>query len=198
MYICPSCGEPFEGNVCPSCCTMRPSAAVIGKSGSILKKPANSAAAPGQHAVQLVQELEYSRAMAEQWKEEQRRLDELERQENERRAHEERLARNAEKARSWKRKAPGMRAQIIEEEDDQSVQVTDALRSLKIAPEKPVVKPEQPKKSAVSQWVKQTNAAPSAAKAGDRGKSSKRSTPNAQRIDDAWRTFARDRKDADK
>ena len=55
MYVCANCGVEFDGKVCPNCCTMRPSAAVIVGSGSILKKPVDNGIAPGQRAARFAQ-----------------------------------------------------------------------------------------------------------------------------------------------
>lgn len=75
MYVCPNCGTPFEGRVCPKCCALRPTAAVLGRAGQIVKNRAASRLDPNQQAAQLAEDLEYSRKVYA-WRKEQQRKEE--------------------------------------------------------------------------------------------------------------------------
>ncbi len=240
MYICANCGVAFDGKVCPNCMTMRPSAAVIAGSGSILKKRTNTGMAPGQHAAQFAHDVELSKELDARRQARQehnlrmrRRAAELaaaqERQQArkappvqphaevqaesdaEKEPIDENYSRNLQKAVGWKRKAPGTRfIDFSEEESD--VVVPDAFRTLKInsAKQKQAVKPAEAsvtKKAQKTSGIKAENAEN---KSGERPQnippvpspgsnvslpkgSAWEKTPNAKRIDAAWRLFAQDR-----
>ena len=210
MYTCANCGVAFEGGVCPNCCTMRPSAAVISGSGSILKQRRDSSLAPGQHAVTFAQELEHSRKLDAQRRE--REQLELERQqaarlaaEKEQERQRQEAARLAAEQEKQARRAARSRAQAAAGEE-QSVEVTQALRTLRIAPEK---KDKADLTSAhtqqmpngdkttplaelrVSDWVRSIKNVPSLDKDGTNSKPVQPRTPGSERIDAAWRAFAK-------
>lgn len=131
MYFCSNCGEGFEGRICPNCCTLRPAAAVIGETGKVLCGDEDISLAPGQRAVQFAEQLEYSRRQSARLQaelEEERRRVELEEQQK---AREREYLRRAQKAASWEKK------RVSNPDIDETVVVTDALRTLRIATEKP-------------------------------------------------------------
>ncbi len=204
MYTCSNCGVVFEGKVCPNCCTMRPAAAVLSRSGQILKGDTSTAAmSPGQRAARLAEDIEQSRIMdarrqAELLREEQRRRAEEERlealrrqQEAEQEEERQRLARQAERAANWQRKAPAARTAHHE----QSVSMPDALRSLKITGggrsssgtvmNASLAKAKETRAKGESGYPSAGSIPP---RKGGRGLSSAPS----ERIDAAWRLFARE------
>ncbi len=213
MYTCSNCGAAFDGRVCPKCCTMRPAAAVLGRSGQILKNRTASTLDPNSQAEQFADDLEYSRQVDAWRQEQQRRADEA-------RQRAAKLAKAAERqqkkdepedipeeprgsilegqvAEGWTPKAPGSRNAAPDEE---KIQIPDALRSLRITTEsKPA---EKPKERTRAEEVKNTVSAetkddvrmlayPAGAKIPERkGSSIGRVSARSERIDDAWRAFA--------
>lgn len=210
MYTCANCGVAFEGKICPNCCTMRPAAAVLGGSGQILKGRSTGAEmSPGQRAARLAEDIEQSRRMdalrQEQLRieEEQRRLEEQQaeelrrRMEAKREEEKRRLARQVQKAANWQRKAPVSR---IGQEDEESVVMPEALRSLKISSDKekkPAQDQIQPPTEAMTR-VKEgrsVNAYPSVASIPPRRGGRGLSSAPSERIDAAWRAFAKGTED---
>ena len=217
MYVCQNCGEAFEGRVCPRCCAMRPTAAVLGRAGQIVKNRAASRLDPSRQAEQLAEELEYSRKV-DAWRKEQQRKEEENRQRAaqlaEAAARQNAIPRSVETEEEqeqhapqpkipsdWQRKAPLSRGSS---EEEQEVEVPDALRSLRISGTESR-KPPSPPAAGTPRTETQVRSTVSAEeaddvrrlvypaggnipgrKAGDIGRVSARS----QQIDDAWRAFA--------
>jgi len=205
MYTCANCGVVFEGKVCPNCCTMRPAAAVLGGSGQILKGRSTGAEmSPGQRAARLAEDIEQSRRMdalrQEKFRrEEQRRIEAARaeairrRQEAEKEDERRRMEEQAQKAANWQRKAPVSRTG---QEQEEKVAMPDALRSLKISvdkSEKPAKQKMQPHSDAMTRVKegKSVNAYPSVASIPPRRGGRGLSSAPSERIDAAWRAFAR-------
>ncbi len=181
MYTCANCGVVFEGKVCPNCCTMRPAAAVLG-SGQILKdRSIGAETSPGQRAARLAEDIEQSRRM------DALRQEMLRREEQQRRMEEQ-----AKKAANWQRKAPVSRTG---EEQEEKVTMPDALRSLKISEDKAEKQVKQVQcHSRVMTRVKEgksVNSYPSVASIPPRRGGRGLSSAPSERIDAAWRVFAR-------
>lgn len=203
MYTCANCGVSFEGKICPNCCTMRPAAAVLGDSGRILKGRSTGAEmSPGQRAARLAEDIEQSRRMDAILQEQLRREEEQRlreeairrREQAEREEEQRRLARQAQKASNWQRKAPVSRSG---QEDEKPVVMPEALRSLKISGDKdkkaPAPQKMQPHSEAMTR-VKEggsLSSYPSVASIPPRRGGRGLSSAPSERIDAAWRAFAR-------